>query len=69
MTVKTITHAEPFAVLVKDSDSATVIVTAGAQGPPGKSPASIASAEPDNQLETKPDGLYVPPFKWSTKEW
>lgn len=71
MTVKTIAHAEPFAVLVEDSDSATVIVTAGAQGPPGKNGIGGAdiSDEPDNQLEAKSNGLYVPPLNWSTKQW
>lgn len=71
MTAKIIAHAEPFAVVVSDGERGTVIVTAGAQGPPGKNGIGGAdiSDEPDNQLEAKPDGLYVPPLNWSTKEW
>ena len=45
-----------------------VIVTAGAQGPAGKSGAKV-SATPGNQIEEKADGLYAPPPTWSIKEW
>lgn len=71
MTAKTIAHAEPFAVVVSDDDRATVIVTTGAQGPPGRNGIGGAdiSTEPDNQLTTKGDGLYVPPTSWAQKEW
>lgn len=68
MTAKAIAHVEQFAVVVFDSDSSTVIVTSGTQGPPGKDAAQV-SAEPDNQIENKPDGLYVQPKSWSTLEW
>lgn len=68
MTAKTIAHAEQFAVVVSDGERGAVIVTAGAQGPAGKSGAKV-SAELDNQVEEKPDGLYVPPQSWSLKEW
>lgn len=71
MTAKTIAYAEPFAVVVYDDQAGAVIVTAGAQGPPGKNGVDGASisATPDNQLTNKPDGLYVPPVSWSSKEW
>lgn len=68
MTAKIITHAEPFAVVVSDGERGTVIVTAGSQGPAGKSGAKV-SAAPGNQIEEKADGLYAPPPTWSIKEW
>lgn len=66
-----IAHSEPFAVAVSDDERCAVIVTAGAQGPPGKNglDGTDVSAEPDNQIKTNPDGLYVPPLSWSSKEW
>ena len=71
MTAKTIAHAEQFAVVVSDGERGAVIVTAGAQGPPGKNgrDGTDVSAEADNQIKTNPDGLYVPPFSWTSKEW
>lgn len=68
MTAKTIAHAEQFAVVVSDGERGAVIVTAGAQGPAGKSGAKV-SAAPGNQIEEKADGLYAPPPTWSLKEW
>lgn len=66
-----VAHREPFAVVVSDDERGAVIVTAGAQGPPGKNGVDGASisAAPDNQLTNKADGLYVPPVTWSSKEW
>ena len=66
-----VAHSEPFAVVVSDDERCAVIVTAGAQGPPGKNGVDGASisATTDNQLTNKPDGLYVPPVSWSSKEW
>lgn len=71
MSAKTIAHAEPFAVVVSDDESGTVIVTAGAQGPAGKNglDGATISADPDNQITNKPDGLYVPPASWAIKQW
>lgn len=68
MTAKTIAHAEQFAMVVSDDEIATVIVTSGPQGPAGKDGAKV-SATPDNEIENKPDGLYVQPKSWSTLEW
>lgn len=68
MNAKTIAHAEQFAVVVSDGERGAVIVTAGAQGPAGKSGAKV-SATPGNQIEEKADGLYAPPPTWSIKEW
>jgi len=68
MTAKTIAHAEQFAVVVSDGERGAVIVTAGAQGPAGKSGAKV-SATPGNQIEEKADGIYAPPPTWSIKEW
>lgn len=66
-----IAHSDPFAVVVSDDERCAVIVTAGAQGPPGKNglDGTDVSAEADNQIKTNPDGLYVPPFSWTSKEW
>lgn len=66
-----IAHSEPFAVVVSDDERGAVIVTAGAQGPPGKNglDGTDVSAEADNQIKTNPDGLYVPPLSWTSKEW
>ena len=71
MTAKTIAHAEQFAVVVSDDERGAVIVTSGAQGPPGKNglDGTDVSAEADNQIKTNPDGLYVPPLSWTSKEW
>lgn len=68
MTAKAMAHTEQFCVVVFDDESATVIVTAGTQGPPGKDAAQVSS-KPGNQIENKPDGLYVQPKSWSTLEW
>lgn len=68
MAAKTIAHAEQFAVVVSDGERGAVIVTAGAQGPAGKSGAKV-SATPGNQIEEKADGLYAPPPTWLIKEW
>lgn len=48
-----------------------VIETAGEQGPPGKNglDGMELSSLPDNQITKRPDGLYVPPLSWSSKEW
>ena len=66
-----VAHSEPFAVVVSDDELGAVIVTAGAQGPPGRNglDGTDVSAAPDNQIKTNPDGLYVPPFSWTSKEW
>ncbi len=61
MTAKTIAHAEQFAVVVSADERSAVIVTAGAQGPPGKhgiDGASISQVA-NNRLVAKDDGLYV----------
>lgn len=66
-----VVHSEPFAVVVSDDERGAVIVTAGAQGPPGKNglDGTDVSAALDNQIKTNPDGLYVPPTSWTSKEW
>lgn len=48
-----------------------VIETAGEQGPPGKNglDGMELSSLPDNQITKRPDGLYLPPLSWTSKEW
>lgn len=56
-----VVHSEPFAVVVSDDERGAVIVTAGAQGPPGENGvdgASISKKE-NNRLTNERDGLYV----------
>ena len=71
--VNVVTTPEQLPVTVIESPAveSQVIVTAGAQGPAGKNglDGTDVSAEADNQIKTNPDGLYVPPFSWTSKEW
>ena len=69
--VVTTTEQLPVTVIESPAVESQVIVTAGAQGPAGKNglDGTDVSAEPDNQIKTNPDGLYVPPFSWASKEW
>ena len=69
--VVTTTEQLPVTVIESPAVESQVIVTAGAQGPAGKNglDGTDVSAEADNQIKTNPDGLYVPPFSWTSKEW
>ena len=66
--VVTTTEQLPVTVIESPAVEPQVIVTAGAQGPAGRSGAEV-SATPGNQIEEKSDGLYAPPQTWSIKEW
>ncbi|OEC59444.1 MULTISPECIES: hypothetical protein [Pseudomonadaceae] len=47
------------------------LVLAGLQGPPGRDGVDGASLSPDagNQLESRPNGLYVAPVSWAEQTW
>ncbi len=69
MSTKIVVTTESDTKVITTTDPLPVIVvTAGAQGPAGKSGAKV-SAAPGNQIEEKADGLYAPPPAWSIKEW
>lgn len=56
-----VAHTEQFAVVVTDDESGAVIVTAGAQGPPGKNgiDGAAVSRKDKNRLTNESDGFYV----------
>ncbi|CAM4003598.1 hypothetical protein [Ectopseudomonas alcaliphila] len=61
----------PF-VLVREPVAAPAIVVAvGTQGPPGRNGVDGATISPDpnNQIQNRPNGLYVPPTEWGGTEW
>lgn len=57
------------AVLVEVASVA--VVAAGTQGTPGRNGVDGAtiSPDPDNQIQNRPTGLYVPPTEWGGTEW
>lgn len=66
-----IVDAVPHVLVAEQQQVASVVVASGGQGPPG--PPGIGGADvskyPNNQLEHRPDGLYVQPLRWETAEW
>ncbi|RIA22677.1 hypothetical protein DFO61_3367 [Ectopseudomonas oleovorans] len=46
-------------------------VTVGEQGPPGRNGVDGATISPDqdNQIQNRPNGLYVPPAEWVGADW
>ncbi|MBO2926022.1 hypothetical protein [Metapseudomonas otitidis] len=63
--------AQPVAVLVEPTRVAGVAIAAGGQGPPGRNGVDGAtlSPDPDNQIENRPNGLYVAPVSWAEQTW
>lgn len=62
---------QPF-VLVRELVAApAIVVAAGTQGPPGRNGVDGATISPDpnNQIQNRPTGLYVPPTEWGGTEW
>lgn len=61
----------PFVLVVEPQQVAGVVVASGEQGPAG--PPGIGAAEiskdADNQIEQRPDGLFVPPHTWQSTDW
>lgn len=69
MSTKIVVTSESVTKVITTTDPLPVtVLTAGAQGPAGKSGAKV-SAAPGNQIEEKYDGIYAPPPTWSIKEW
>lgn len=66
-----VTTSEQFCAVLQDTQQQAVIVTAGAQGPPGRDglDGTAVDPDPDNQIEARPNGLYVKPSTWAEKEW
>ncbi len=63
--------AQPFALVVERQEVFTVVTAAGGQGPPGRPGIGGAEISKDagNQIEQRPDGLFVPPHEWQTTDW
>ena len=63
--------AEAVALVVEPTRVAGVAIAAGGQGPPGRDGVDGASLSPDagNQLESRPNGLYVAPVSWAAQTW
>ena len=51
--------------------TARSVVAAGLRGAPGRDGVDGAtiSPDPDNQIQNRPSGLYVPPTEWGGTEW
>lgn len=63
--------AQPVAVVVEPTRVAGVAIAAGGQGPPGRDGVDGATLSPDpgNQIENRPNGLYVAPVSWAEQTW
>ncbi len=66
-----IVDAVPHVLVAERQQVAAVLVASGEQGPAG--PPGIGGAEiskdADNQIEQRPDGLFVPPHTWQSTDW
>jgi hypothetical protein len=62
---------QPFVLVREPVAAPAVVVAAGTQGPPGRNGVDGAtiSPDPDNQIQNRPTGLYVPPTEWGGTEW
>lgn len=62
---------QPFVLVHQPVAPPAVVVAAGTQGPPGRNGVDGAtiSPDPDNQIQNRPNGLYVPPAEWGGTEW
>lgn len=62
---------EPFVVVAQPRAAPAVVVAPGTQGPPGRNGVDGATLSPDadNQIENRPNGLFVPPLTWQTNDW
>lgn len=63
--------AEAVALVVEPTRVAGVAIAAGGQGPPGRNGVDGATLSPDpgNQIENRPNGLYVAPVSWAEQTW
>lgn len=66
-----IVAGQPFVLVHQPVAPPAVVVAAGRQGPPGRNGVDGAtiSPDPDNQIQNRPTGLYVPPTEWGDNEW
>ncbi|WP_313117976.1 hypothetical protein [Ectopseudomonas guguanensis] len=62
---------QPFVLVLEPVAPPAIVVAAGTQGPPGRNGVDGAtiSPDPDNQIQNRPNGLYVPPTEWGGTEW
>lgn len=62
---------QPFVLVREPVAAPAVVVAAGTQGPPGRDGVDGATLSPDpnNQIQNRPNGLYVPPTEWGGTEW
>ena len=66
-----IVAGQPFVLVHEPVAAPAILVAAGTQGPPGRNGVDGAtiSPDPDNQIQNRPSGLYVPPTEWGGTEW
>lgn len=66
-----IVAGQPFVLVREPVAQPAIVVAAGTQGPPGRNGVDGAtiSPDPDNQIQNRPSGLYVPPTEWGGTEW
>jgi len=64
-------RAQPFVLVVEQPKVFAVVTAAGGQGPPGRDGVDGATLSPDadNQIENRPNGLFVPPPTWQSTDW
>lgn len=62
---------QPFVLVREPVAAPAIVVAAGTQGPPGRNGVDGATISPDpnNQIQNRPSGLYVPPTEWGGTEW
>lgn len=69
--VATVVVATPVVIVTQPRRAPAVVVATGPQGPagpPGVGGADI-SPDPGNELESRPNGLYVAPPSWAETTW
>ena len=71
MPADVIVAGQPFVLVVEPRAAPAVVVAAGNQGPPGPAGQGLAEISPDqdNQIEERPNGLYVAPHRWALNQW
>lgn len=62
---------QPFVLVHQPVAPPAIVVAVGTQGPPGRNGVDGATISPDpnNQIQNRPNGLYVPPTEWGGTEW
>lgn len=69
--VDVVVAGQPFALVLQPRAAPAVVVAGGRQGPPGRNGVDGATLSPDegNQIENRPNGLYVAPTSWDENQW